>query len=189
MNFVKRALLLITILCLFGMLGSCGFHLRGEEDIPVALQNIYLQSKTPFGSFEQTLRDSLRSYNITLTDTPDAAQTVLNIEHVSLSSVAGSVSANLSLRQYTLSYTVQYRILTPKGKVILPNNSVTSTTTFTSNMAAMMLSSKNSTQQYMPELQRDAVFRIISQLLSTDSRQTLKTFSQHNHLKAHENKS
>ena len=189
MKLIMRAWLLSLLVCLIGLVSSCGFHLRGEEKIPIALQSIYIQSATPFGSFEQTLRDSLRSYNITLADTANAANTTLDIEQVNLSSIAGSVSANLSLRQYTLNYTITYRILTPKGQIILPTNTVTSTTTFTSNMAAMMLSSKNSTQQYMPELQRDAVFRIISQLLSMDSKQTLNAYSQHGRLKAYENKS
>ena len=174
MKLSKHLPWLAILFCLVSLLSSCGFHLRGEEKIPTALQTLYLQSTTPFGSFEQALRDSLRSYNITFTDTPETANTILDIEHVDLASVAGSVSANLSLRQYTLSYTVTYRILTPKGTVILPTNAVTSSTTFTSNMAAMMLSSKNSTQQYMPQLQRDAVFRIISQLLSKDGRNTFK---------------
>lgn len=165
----------LIALCLF--LVACGFHLRGEEELPTALKVIYLQSKTPYGSFEQTLRDSLRSYGVALVDSPNQANTILNITQVQLTPVAGSVSADLDLRQYTLNYVVTYSVLSPKGEIIVPVNSVTASTTFTSKMSEMMLSSRNSTQQYMPSLQRDAVFRIISQLLSKDSQQELAAFS------------
>lgn len=165
-------------------LSACGFHLRGHEKIPTALEKVYIESQTPYGAFEQVLRDSLRSYNIQIVDTPAAANTILNLTSVKLNSVAGSVSSDLNLRQYTLNYVVSYQILSPQGKVLLPTNSVQSSTTFTSNMSQMMLSSKNSTQQYMPELQHDAVFRVIMQLLSTDSKLTLKQYMQTRH---HEN--
>jgi LPS-assembly lipoprotein len=167
-----RLLLLLTMLSLTG----CGFHLRGHEEIPVVLQKIYIQSDTPFATFEQVLRDSLRSYNIQLVDTPSQANVILNITNVALNSIAGSVSSDLTLRQYTLNYQITYQVLSPKGKVILPTNVVISTTTFTSNMSQMMLSSKNSTEQYMTALQHDAVFRLMTQLLSTDSRERLQHY-------------
>lgn len=187
MRSLKQSCFYILLFTFITLLTACGFHLRGEEKLPGALQVVYIQSDTPYGSFEQTLRDSLRSYNIKLVDTPQQAKTILNIMKVNLASVAGSVSANLSLRQYTLNYTITYNVLTPNSKIILSTNSVTATTTFTSDMAAMMLSSKNSTQQYMPELQRDAVFRIMSQLLSSNSRATLDTYSRTGRIPKHEN--
>jgi LPS-assembly lipoprotein len=167
---------LILSLCL--ALTACGFHLRGNEKLPAAIKVIYIQSSTPYGNFEQTLRESLLTYNIKIVDSPKDANVILNIASAGLSQAAGAVSATLTLRQYTLNYNVTYQILSPKGKAILPANTVSSTTSFTSSMSDMMLSSKNATAQYLPPLQRDAVFRIISQLLSNQSQQALNKYMQ-----------
>lgn len=173
--------ILILVMLVVG-LSSCGFHLRGHIKVPQALQRIYIQSKTPYGEFEQALARNLRSYNITVTDSAASANTVLNIISSDLSQNAGAASADLQTRQYTLRYNVSFQLLAPDQDMILPNLTAYSTTTFTAQLAQMVASS-STPEEYKTSLQNEVIFRMINLLLSEDSQQSIHKYFAKQHQK------
>ena len=165
----------LTILLTLLILTSCGFHLRGHISIPPELKTLYLQSNTPYGDFEQTLRANLRSYNITLTDTAVKAPLTLAILNTAWQQTPGAFSTNLTTRQYTLTLTVSYQVLAHDGTVVIPTNSVTANTAFTID-SSQLLSSTDLGQQYHDNLQQDAASRLMSQLTSTNNREAIDAY-------------
>jgi len=187
-KFYLYCIKLLLLSVLVGLLSSCGFHLRGSTPIPKELKTLYIQSRTPFGQFEQVLRDTLTTYKVNIVTEAKQAPIILNIISANLNQTAGAVSTSLTLRQYTLTYTVTYQVLTPAGKVIIPTASVSSTASLTTDMNQMMSSSNNITDQYLPDLQRDAVSRMIYRLFSNNSRAALQQYFQGSTKPTHENK-
>ena len=177
-----------SILFLIGLLANCGFHLRGSIPLPPQLETIYIQSDRPFGEFEQVLRQTLRTYKVNLATDVKQAPITLNIISAQLNQTAGAVSGNASMRQYTLNYIVTYNVLAKNGTIIIPTATVSSNTTFTSDMNKMMTSSSNTTAQYLPSLQRDAVSRMIDRLTSENSHTALQHYFQTSVPIQHENK-
>lgn len=160
-------------------LTSCGFHLRGTqsraEDTPQALRIIYLQSNSPYAQFENILRQNLRGYNIQTIDEPDH-HLILRIINYNLNQSTGSVSSNLQTRQYVVTFTVNFELLAPDGKVLLGPTSVTSMTTFTANLSQMLVATNNITQQYSLGLYNDAAFRLSSRLVAEDTRKAIAAY-------------
>lgn len=154
---------------------SCGFHLRGHVSIPPELKTLFLQSNTPYGDFEQTLRSRLRSYNIKLTDTAADAPLTLAILSTRWQQTPGAFSTNLTTRQFTLGLTVTYQVLSSTGTIVIPTNSVTATTAFTID-SSQLLSSTDLGQQYHDNLQEDAASRLMSQLVSKNSRHAIDAY-------------
>jgi len=134
-----------------------------------------LQSNTPYGDFEQTLRTRLRSYNIKLTDTAADAPLTLAILSTNWQQTPGAFSTNLTTRQFTLSLTITYQVLSSTGTVVIPTNSVTSTTAFTID-SSQLLSSTDLGQQYHDNLQQDAASRLMSQLVSNNNRHAIDAY-------------
>jgi outer membrane lipopolysaccharide assembly protein LptE/RlpB len=149
--------------------------LRGHVSIPPELKVLYLQSDTPYADFEQTMRARLRSYNINLTSTASDAPLTLAILSTKWQQTPGAFSTNLTTRQYTLSLTVTYQVLSSTGIVVIPTNSVTATTVFTID-SSQLLSSTNLGQQYHDNMQEDAASRLMSQLVSSNNRHAIDAY-------------
>ena len=144
-------------------------------NVPINLEKIYVQSQTPYAGFEQSLKRSLRAYNIAVVDSAEAANTIINITSSNLNQNAGAASADLQTRQYTLSYAVNFQLLAPNQHVILPNLSAYSTTTFTAQLSQMVASSSTPTE-YTSALQNDVIFRMMNLLLAEDSQQAITQY-------------
>ena len=185
-SFFKLAKLL-SLLIIISLLVSCGFHFRGNTPVRKELRTLYIQSNMPFGQFEQVLRDTLADYKVKVATNKKQAPIILNIIDAHLNRTAGAISSNLQLRQYTLSYVATYQILSPAGAVIIPTQSVSATATFTADTNQMITSSNNVTDQYLPGLQRDTIFRMLSRLFSDDSHTALQHYFQTSTSTKHEN--
>jgi LPS-assembly lipoprotein len=178
----KRALTLsLCILTLISLLlVSCGFHLRGDIQLPTELKTLYLQTPSPYAAFEQSLRQSLRSYSIHLVDAKSKAPITLHIISSNVSHTATAMTLNTSTSQYTLTFTVTFELLAENGDVIVPSETTQSTTTFTSSSQQMQTSSALATQQYLPNLYQDSSFKILSRLLATNNKKLILTYFKKN---------
>ena len=57
----NRSLLVTAIALLLTLLSACGFHLRGDVELPPALQETYLESKNPYTGMARALRVELEA--------------------------------------------------------------------------------------------------------------------------------
>lgn len=180
----KRALTLsLCILALTSLLlTSCGFHLRGDIQLPTELKTLYLQSPSPYAAFEQSLRQGLRSYRIHLVDEKSGSPVTLHIISSNLSHTATAMTLNTTTQQYTLTFTVTFELLANNGDVIVPSETTQSSTTFTSSSQQMQTSSAMATQEYLPNLYQDASFKILSRLLASNNKKLILAYFKKNKL-------
>jgi LPS-assembly lipoprotein len=100
-----------------GLLGACGFQLRGAAQLPFS--TLYLQGvgNTPFG---QQLRRTLTTNNVKLQDTPAKAEVTLTIMSEIRDRLILSLSGQGRVREYQLRYRLAYQLTDAKSAVITP---------------------------------------------------------------------
>lgn len=103
----------LSLLLTFSLLSGCGFHLRGSYNVPAFLQEITL--RTPNGSkdFEKQMRLALERTNIL----PEGGEVLLEITRENITRQTSTVDSSAKAAEYTLVYTVEYRVGTVDGKV------------------------------------------------------------------------
>jgi len=95
--------------CLVLLIPGCGFHLRGEVDVP--FENVYVQSSGA-SQFATELRRVFKGSSLVeLTDAASQAEVVVQIIEEQQVQEILSLSASGSVNEYQLLYRVSYRIM------------------------------------------------------------------------------
>tara|TARA_R110000868_G_scaffold410505_4_gene698818 strand:- start:51466 stop:52041 length:576 start_codon:yes stop_codon:yes gene_type:complete len=160
---------LIFLLCL--TLTACGFHLRGKVDVPPLLKKVYIDSSTPYAPFEQALRQTLISSKIDVVDDSSHASAIIKLENTNVQQSVGSISADNSTRDYTLTLSVGYQIILPDGTVVY-GSSVSTNRTFTASVN-QMLASNSQAQGLEADMYHETVYLMTSQISSEDARKAM----------------
>lgn len=93
-------------------LAGCGFHLRGAVPGVEGLR-VFVDSKTPYGEFEQVLADSVRQADMTLSDSADNAAMLVQLRGERLTRRVQTVNTVGRAAEYELILTVEYALAAP----------------------------------------------------------------------------
>ena len=154
---------LIITLCLT----SCGFQLRGAAPLSPPLKRMYIKTVDPYGQLTHNLRDYLTLSGVELTDTPQAASTVLQIISETPSQQLLSVNASQQTRQYNLILSVTFEITTPAGAVLMPPTTLSESRTFTT-LSDQILGGTNEENTLYQQMRLAIVYDIMNRLSSKD---------------------
>ena len=102
----------LTVLCLGLLLAACGFHLRGQADLP--FESVYVQSAGSSEFATELRRVFEGSKSILLTDAADHAEVVVKIVEEQQEQKILSISQSGSVNEFQLVYWVTYRIMNSK---------------------------------------------------------------------------
>lgn len=117
---VNRSAVLYFVSCvLFLSLQSCGFHLRGSVQLPPEMERTYIQGSGS-ASMMQELRRSLTASGATLVAEVDQATAILEIVQASQDRRVLTVGSSARVREYELSYTVEFGVHRRDGAVLVP---------------------------------------------------------------------
>lgn len=155
----------ILISCM-SLLLSCGFRLQGQLQLAQPLRTLYLQTPDPYGHLARNLRNGLRLSNVRMVDNPQQASTILTIQQDSTNQALAGVNSTTLTRQYVVSVTVVFSIIDPRGRTILPNQTLTASRVFTTQSTQILGSSNELNlyyQQMRVELANAILYRIASQ--------------------------
>ena len=100
-----RTFALLTILLL--LLTACGFHLRGQAGMPFA--TLYLNAANPGTPLISELRRNLEANNVTLVNTAEQADVVLNIVSEDSDKQILSLGGSGRVNEFKLRYRVSLR--------------------------------------------------------------------------------
>jgi LPS-assembly lipoprotein len=119
-NSTRILLLVVTL-----SLAACGFHLRGSNpsDVAFAFKSLYLKApgETPFVT---ELRRTLKAYKITLTNSADEAELVLEITEKIPPKQILSLNRSGQVQEYQLEYRVLLRAYDNKQNDWLPADDI-----------------------------------------------------------------
>ncbi len=161
MRFYQR---IVVLLVLPFLLLGCDFRLRGMHDAPTWLEaGVAILVEYNARDWVRLLRPPLEAANIRVTTDPKQAPYWLIIEREKLTQNVVAVSSSTTPRQYQLTYTVNFRLVTSAKKTIIRSSSVVVTRPLTINNDRV-LGSRNEGEKLKLEMKRDAALKIIERL-------------------------
>lgn len=114
---IKTGLLSLGIAALIYVSG-CGYHLRGAQDFPQALQHTYVMGASL--TLQEQFRKALRNADGQLTAAPEEARVIINILDEQVSQQVLSLSARGRSNELELFYRVEYEVLAADKQVLMP---------------------------------------------------------------------
>jgi LPS-assembly lipoprotein len=97
------------------MLSGCGFHLRGNIDLPEELSEVALEGTRPNGELGVAVRNGFSRVGGQVVDSKTSARSVLVITRDSSSRRVLSVDSIGQANEYELAYTLGFRLDDPHG--------------------------------------------------------------------------
>ena len=111
----------IVLLGALGLLTACGFHLRGEYNVPFS--SVFL-STTGASQVAVTLRRELNNSPTKLMPSAKDAEAQLNITGEKRERIILSLSGAGRVREYQLKLYVRYQLVDSKGAVAIPTSEI-----------------------------------------------------------------
>ncbi len=121
---LSKPALLGTLLSLLVVLSACGFRLRGEVELPLALQDTYIESKAPFTGMARALRMQLERSGANVLETKEHASAILTVVNERSENRVLSVGSRGKATEYELFDEVTFSLSDGSGKVLMPPQTV-----------------------------------------------------------------
>jgi LPS-assembly lipoprotein len=152
----------ITILC----------SLRGNYNFSPNLQQLYIDNNQPFDPLVLEIKHTLKNSGITLVDQANQAHYILQINKINQAPVLQSTSTTNQISTYLMQYTVAFSLTDATGKVLIPQQQVTSSASYT--ISSTQLSTNFTSQpELLPELRQDVIFQLMNRLSSNNAKKAL----------------
>ncbi len=155
-------ILSLILLCL--LFSACGFHLRGQNVLPSNLHVIKIESQTPYGDFESTLRRKLMALGVNVIRMSQAPVT-LRIISTALFNDVPTFGGSNQARVYVYYYQVKFELINANCQTLIPPQCLTTSKTLIIN-AGRALESTNQIDILQHEMQIDLAQMIINMLNS-----------------------
>lgn len=147
--------------------GFCGFHLRGNFDIPEAFRTLIICPDDPFEPFQRVLRQTFKRHCITVVETPPCGMkpkfSTLVLSPIIFEDRNVGYGTDVQVNRATIVLTFAYEIDDPCGKVLLPKTTIQVERDLTVNTNAI-LGTENERNKIKAELYNDAVSQLMRQL-------------------------
>lgn len=118
---IPRSLFLIAA-ALF--VSACGWHLRGTLTLPEGLDKVYLNNQANTQVLQRTLSELLVANQVTLANSPGAAQLLINILSYDEDRRVVSIGDNTLVTEYELIAEADFSIEDAQGNLVLPESEV-----------------------------------------------------------------
>lgn len=160
------------ISCFLFLLTSCGFHLRGNYNLPSTLQQVYVSYDQPFDPFVEKLKASLSRAKVSLVEQSAQAKYVLRINKIAQNSVLQATSTTGQINTYTMQYVINFELTDAAGSVLLPAQDVQSNGNYTLS-STQLLTNFNQQPALTSGLQQDAINQLLFRLSGKTAKRAL----------------
>ena len=154
----------LTILFLFAsLLSGCGFHLRGNVDLPANYQQMAIEGVSKYSALGLGLKRSLQGNGVTIVDAT-AAQVILKISKVSYQRRLLSVSATSGkTAEYELHYRLNMSVVNRQGNVLVSEQPLQQLRDYVHDQNNV-LGTDNQEAQLRKDMERDLIGMILRRL-------------------------
>lgn len=151
---------ILPILFLTFLLASCGFHLRGQQSLP--FESIVISP--PGSALADALGQAIEAgSHAHVVNSPAKNSYRLQILDETFDRVILSLDATGQVREYQLRYSVAFRLLDPKGNVLIPRSELSLSRLMSYNISEI-LAKESEAALLNRNMQSDAVFQIMRRL-------------------------
>lgn len=152
---------LSLMLVFAALLAACGFHLRGEANMPFT--TLYIEAANPGSLLISELRQNLEANHVELTSTADRAEVILNIAadipEKQILTLGGSGRVN----EFQLRYRVSLRAYDKEQREWLPADELLLSRDFTYNDSQILAKESEEALLYQ-SMRTDMVQQIVRRL-------------------------
>lgn len=119
----RTAIRTAVLVLILPLLAGCGFHLRGDIDLPESWTSLYLSSASPNSELSSSLRDSFAANGIQWRDAGDANY-LLYLGNERLERRNLTIGQNARVAELELIMTTSLRITDRAGNELMPETDV-----------------------------------------------------------------
>jgi LPS-assembly lipoprotein len=123
---------LLTALLLTAQLTGCGFHLRGDIDLPPAWESLYLSSASPNSELSRALRDRAERAGVSWRDR-DEANFVIRLGTERFERRNLTIGTNARAAEFELQMTASLAVVDASGMELMPATDVSTYRVFTND--------------------------------------------------------
>lgn len=145
------------------MLAGCGFQLRGQVNLAPIMAYPWVTGQD--NQLVVDLRDSLRQSGASPVKDATAASVIIDLASVNYTRTVKSVDANGTATGYILQYSVVYRVVDPRGKVLIANTPLNFSRELVYNSVDLL--QKKREEEVLKEVMRAEVTRRIMRRLDS----------------------
>jgi len=158
----RRALGWVLTASATGLLGACGFRLRGSSQAALPFQSIYLgfPDNSPLGT---ELRRYIEANGTRVTKTPQDAEALLDVLSETREKVILSLNSAGRVREYSLYYKFSFRVRGKGDKILLAPTPITLKRDISFN-ESQVLSKESEEASLYRDMQSDLVQQILRRL-------------------------
>lgn len=110
----------ISILLLFlALLSACGFHLRGEAQLPPQMARTYVQGLGQYNDLGRDIRRLLEGSGVEVVETPDTASAILKVIENRTARRVLSVRASGKVSEYELVHRFVFSLKATDGTTLI----------------------------------------------------------------------
>jgi LPS-assembly lipoprotein len=154
----------LALIALFAMLlGACGFHLRGEAQLPAGMQTLAIEGADALSPLGRDLRKALVRSGARVVEVGAEGAAVLRIGSNQFRTDVLSVGGNARANEYTIRYHVEFDVVGAGATSLLAKQTIELTRDFTFD-ATQALGIAAEQDLLTGELQRDMVQAILRRL-------------------------
>ncbi len=162
------------ILCI-SLLYSCGFHLRGQYEIPESLQYIHIAGKVSV-QLREALTEQLTAAGVNVIDDfPNTPKAVLLLEDEKFSKKINTLASNGQVNDYNLEYQVVFSISSsdevPKDRRVVINKQLVQIRQILYVNQQTILASSDEERTFRHEMEQELARRILFRIQALTKRQ------------------
>jgi len=158
-NNYKYAFLLVLVSSI--LLSGCGFHLRGDLNLPPLFDRVFLVVQGAH-DIAKPLQRALQENKASMVETPQAATAIVTLLSKGVNRRAVAISGK-EVKEYEIQISVAFAVQNAKGKQQGQNQTVTSVRRYSYNNN-LVLGSANEENILIAEMREDIVQQIIRRL-------------------------
>ena len=114
----------ILLLALVTSVAACGFHLRGQLDLPAAMAATYIETNGVNADLVKKLRSSLQGNGASVTSNRSEATAVLRLLSDTYDRRVLSVGGGRKVREYELHYAVRFELVEVGGDRLVTTQTI-----------------------------------------------------------------
>ena len=164
---LRRTAFFMATIAIAALFSGCGFHLRGEAQLPPGMERVYVDSSDPFGPLKRNLEKALERSGAKIETKSGDGIAEVKLGAVSLAPVVRSVSVNARVNEFTMLYHVELSITDASGKVLLPKQVVEKSRIFTFDQT-QAIGTGAEQDEIKKEMERDMVQVVLRKVESVE---------------------
>ena len=154
----------VLSLCLFvGLIGGCGWQLRGSGDISENIESLHITARNPSDKLIVELRRTLLANDIQIPERASEAHYSLVILDQRSERRTASLTASARVAEYQLTEEVDYLILSSDGEQLVAPETASSERVFEFNEEDV-LARDDEARQLKQDMRRDLIRQILNRL-------------------------